>query len=161
MSRSISACLGLKKQRWERRWDYKRGRRSLLGPRGIFTELICESVSEMWNESESVSLTQSCLTLCNPADCSPAGSSVHGIFQARTLEWVAIPFSRGSSQPRDWTQAFNITGIFFTSWATREALTRYTWNLNKRGYKRTYLQNRNRVTDKKLNYGYWKVRGER
>ena len=47
---------------------------------------------------------QSCLTLCDPMDCSPPGSSVHGILQARTLEWVAIPFSRGSSQPRDRTQ---------------------------------------------------------
>ena len=44
--------------------------------------------------------TQSCLTLCDPRDCSPSNSSVHGIFQARTLEWVAISFSRGSSQPR-------------------------------------------------------------
>ena len=42
---------------------------------------------------------QSCLTLCDPTDCSPPGSSVHGIFQARILEWVAVPFSRGSSQP--------------------------------------------------------------
>ena len=46
---------------------------------------------------------QSCLTLCNPVDCSPPGSSVHGIPQARILEWVAIPFSRGSSPPRDGT----------------------------------------------------------
>ena len=45
---------------------------------------------------------QSCTTLCNPMDCSPLGSSVHGIFQARTLVWVAISYSRGSSQPRDW-----------------------------------------------------------
>ena len=45
---------------------------------------------------------QSCLTLCNPIDCSPPGSSVHGILQARTLEWVAMPSSRGSSWPRDW-----------------------------------------------------------
>ena len=44
---------------------------------------------------------QSRLTLCHPVDCSPSGSSVHGIFQARILEWVAISFSRGSSQPRD------------------------------------------------------------
>ena len=44
---------------------------------------------------------QSCLTLCNPLDCSPPGSSVHGILQARILEWVAMPFSRGSSQPKD------------------------------------------------------------
>ena len=45
----------------------------------------------------------------------------HGIFQARILEWVAFPFSRGSSQPRDWTQVSCIAGGFFTSWATREA----------------------------------------
>ena len=42
-------------------------------------------------------VTQLCLTLCNPMDCSPPGSSVHGIFQARVLQWVAIAFSRGSS----------------------------------------------------------------
>ena len=50
-----------------------------------------------------VLVAQSCLTLCNPMDCSPPGSSVHGIFQARILGRVAIPFSRGSSQPRDRT----------------------------------------------------------
>ena len=44
-------------------------------------------------------VSQSCPTLCNPMDCSPPGSSVHGILQARILEWVAIPFSRGSSNP--------------------------------------------------------------
>ena len=48
-------------------------------------------------------IAQSCLTLCDPTDCSPPGSSVHGILQARTLEWVSIPFSRGSSWPRDQT----------------------------------------------------------
>ena len=47
---------------------------------------------------------QSCLTLCNPMDWSPSGSSVHGILQARILDWVAIPFSRGSSWSRYWTQ---------------------------------------------------------
>ena len=51
-----------------------------------------------------VSVAQSCLILCDPTDCSPLGSSVHGIPQARILEWVAIPFSRGSSWPRDWAQ---------------------------------------------------------
>ena len=54
--------------------------------------------------TESVLATQSCLTLCDPVDCSPPGSSVHGILQARILEWVAISFSRGSSRPRDRTQ---------------------------------------------------------
>ena len=48
-------------------------------------------------------VAQSCPTLCNPRDCSPPGSSVHGILQARILEWVAIPFSRRSSWPRNWT----------------------------------------------------------
>ena len=55
-------------------------------------------------------------------DCSPPGSLVHGIFQARVLEWVAISFSRGSSQPRDWTQISPIVRRGFTIWATREAL---------------------------------------
>ena len=46
-------------------------------------------------------LLQSCLTLCDPMDCNPPGSPVHGILQARRLEWAAVPFSRASSQPRD------------------------------------------------------------
>ena len=49
----------------------------------------------------NVLVTQSCATFCDPVDCSPPGSSVHGIFQARTLEWVAMPSSRGSSQPKN------------------------------------------------------------
>ena len=57
----------------------------------------------------------------HPMDCSPPGSSVHEIFQARILEWVAISFSRGSSQPRDQTQVSCTAGRFFTKWATREA----------------------------------------
>ena len=54
-----------------------------------------------WSE---VLVAQSCLTLCDPMNCSLLGSSVHGTLQARILEWVAISFSRGSSQPRDQTQ---------------------------------------------------------
>ena len=64
-------------------------------------------------ESES-EVAQSCPTLCDPVDCSPSGSSVHGILQARILEWVAIPFSRGSSWPRDRIQVSWIAGRFFT-----------------------------------------------
>ena len=56
--------------------------------------------------------------LCNPTDCSPPGSSVHGILQARILEWVAIPFSRGSSWPRGWTKVSHTAGRFFTIWTT-------------------------------------------
>ena len=63
-----------------------------------------------------VKVAQSCLTLCDPM-----AYIVHGILQARILEWVAFPFSRGSSQPRDRTQVSHIAGRFFTSWTTREA----------------------------------------
>ena len=59
-------------------------------------------------------VTQWCLTLCDPMDCSPPGSSVHGILQARILEWIAMPSSRGSSQPKDRTQVSRIVGGFFT-----------------------------------------------
>ena len=69
-----------------------------------------------------VLVTQSCLTLHELMGYSPPGSSVHGIFQARIPEWVAIPFSRGSSQPRDRTLFSFIAGGFFTIWATREGL---------------------------------------
>ena len=80
------------------------------------------STSDVWIASPTVLVAQSCPTLCNPMDCSPPDSSVHGILQARILEWVAIPFSRRSSWPRDWTQASWIAGRFFTIWATKEAL---------------------------------------
>ena len=63
--------------------------------------------------------------LCNPMDCSPPGSSVPGILQERILEWVAISFSRGSSQPRVQTQVSRIGGGCFTIWATREDLQIY------------------------------------
>ena len=59
----------------------------------------------------SVLSRQSCPTLCDPMDCSPPGSSVHGILQSRTLEWDAICFSRGSSEPRDQTQVSFISCI--------------------------------------------------
>ena len=57
-------------------------------------------------------------TLCDPTLYGLLGSSVHGILQARMLEWVAIPFSKGSSQPMDWTQVSHTAGGFFTIWAT-------------------------------------------
>ena len=64
-----------------------------------------------------------CLTLYDPMDCSLPGPPVHGILQARILEWVAISFFRGSSQLRNWTQISCITGRVFTYWAMREALS--------------------------------------
>ena len=67
------------------------------------------------------SVAQSCLTFCDSIHCNPQVSSVHGILQARILEWVTIPFSRGSSGPSDQTLISCIAGGFFTIWATREA----------------------------------------
>ena len=66
-----------------------------------------------------VLVAQLCLSLCNPIYCGPPGSSVHGILQARILEWVAILFSRGYSWPRDRIHISCIVGGFFTIWATR------------------------------------------
>ena len=63
----------------------------------------------------------SCLTLYDSMDCSPPGSSVYGIFQAGILEWIAIPFSRGSSRPRDRIPVSCIAGKFLIIWAIREA----------------------------------------
>ena len=58
---------------------------------------------------------------CHPVDCSPPGSSVYRIFQARIVEWIAISFSRGSSRPRNQTKVSCVAGRFFTYWARREA----------------------------------------
>ena len=70
---------------------------------------------------KSEHVTQSCPALCHPMDFSPLGSSVHGISQTRILEWIAVSYSRGSFQPRDWTLVSCIAGRFFTIWASREA----------------------------------------
>ena len=59
-------------------------------------------------EKGKVKVTQLCLNLFDIMDCNPSGSSVHGTLQSRILEWVAMPFSRGSSQCRDWTQVSHI-----------------------------------------------------
>ena len=72
-----------------------------------------------------------CLTFCDPMDWSPPDSSIHGILQARRLESVAIPSSRGPSQPRDWTQVSCTAGRFFTVWAAREStLKNVFWPIN-------------------------------
>ena len=99
-----------------------------------------------------VLVVQLCLTLCDRMNCSPPGTSVIGISQARILEWIAIPYSRRSSQSRAWPQVSWVAGRFFTIWATREAhsyffgmadtvnaLSRFNWN---RGYNFTTLLGR-------------------
>ena len=85
-----------------------------LLPLEIPSSLCLIFTATLWGRE--VKVAQSCPILCNSM-----GYTVHGILQARILEWVAFPFSRGSSQPRDRTQVSRIAGRFFTSWATREA----------------------------------------
>ena len=75
---------------------------------GLAGESLPVRAKSLWDSSNpwktmkvEVILSQSCSTLCKPKDCSPPGSSVHGILQVRILEWVAIPFSKGDSQHRD------------------------------------------------------------
>ena len=82
----------------------------------------CEHFFSSESESE---VAQLCPTLCYPMDCSPPGSSIHRILQARILERVAISFSKGSSWPRDWTQVSHIAGRRFNLWATREVPNGY------------------------------------
>ena len=76
-------------------------------------------------EKVKVLVAQLCLTLCDPVDCSPPGSSVHVILQTRILEWIAIPFSRGSSLPSNQILVSCIEGKFFTVWATGKSCRDY------------------------------------
>jgi len=75
---------------------------------------------ERYCEKSESEVAQSCPTLWDPIDCNLPGSSVHGIFQARILEWVSISFSRGYSPPRDRTQVSRTAGRLFAVWATGE-----------------------------------------
>ena len=83
--------------------------------------------SAMWGHSKKMAIylpgkwkSLSRVWLCHPMDCHPPGSSVHGILQARMLEWVAMPSSRWPPQPRNLTQVSYIAGRFSTIWATRQ-----------------------------------------
>ena len=69
---------------------------------------------------------KSCLTLCNPMDCGPLGSSVYGILQARILKWVDISFSRVSSWPRDWIVSLTLVDKFFTTEQEESPIFPYT-----------------------------------
>ena len=87
---------------------------SLLNQTVLRFFCVCVCVISTWCVCVCVLVAQSCPTLCDPVDCNLPGSSVHEIFQARILEWVAISFSKGSSQPRDRTRVSCTAGKFFT-----------------------------------------------
>ena len=92
---------------------------------GIIRKLLNLKAFEQQRKKES-EVAQLCLTRCDPMDCSLPGSSVHGIFQARVLELIAISFSRGSSRPRDRTWVSHIVDRRFTIWATRVVIFIYS-----------------------------------
>ena len=98
------------------RWKYDYSLDMLLN-------VACNSENFISFSVQFSSVSQSCPTLCDSMDWSTPGFPVHGIFQARILEWVAISFSRRSSWPRDWTPVSHIAGRRFTIWATREVVS--------------------------------------
>ena len=85
----------------------------MVGIHSFKTSFTLHRLALPYGESES-EVAQLCPTLCDPMDCSLPGSSIHGIFQARILEWVAISFSRRSSRPRDSTRISRTIGRCFT-----------------------------------------------
>ena len=107
-----------------------------IRPKYVSSETIRISCSPIcgwlpWLTDWLTEVAQSCTTLCDPMDCSLPGSSVPGILQAIVLEWIAISFSRGSSQPRAWTRVSRIVDRRFTVWATREVTSIYKSRGNK------------------------------
>ena len=96
---------------WEMPWtEEPGGLQSMESQKSDMTECMLTLCNDTCLCAKSLQL---CPTLCNLMDCSPPGSYVHGILQARILEWVAISFSRESSRPRDRTQVSRIAGIRF------------------------------------------------
>ena len=102
-------------------------------------------------QKHCVLVTQPCLTLCDPMDCSPSGSSVHGILQA-VLEWVATAFSRGSSQHRDWTWVSCIEARFF-NWTTR-SMSMPLRHLRARGLSRTVSRDQRHQSSRQVHGGH-------
>ena len=118
--------------------EYRDGHRDFKETRGMtHLGLSLKRWLRNYQVEKGSEVAQSCPTLCDPMDWGLPGFSVHGIFQARVLEWVAISFSRGSSWPRDRTQVSGIVGRCFTLWATREATRK-----NQRTIQQTVTQPR-------------------
>ena len=108
---------------------------------GSFKRILCESESVSYSIGSEV---------WGSMDCTPSGFSVHGILQARVLEWVAIPFSKGSCWPRDQTQVSGIARRFFTIWATGKSLYKFRdWEIKTEIHK-----DKNR---RKQKYFFWKM----
>ena len=119
---------------WEIPWTEEPGGLQSVGSQRVghdWVTLTHSLITHLAGPSEmKVLVTHSCQILCAHTGCSPPGSSVHGISQARILQWVVILSSRGSSQPRDWTCISCIVSGFFIIWATRP-LAEPKWDTNQ------------------------------
>ena len=112
---SWEICMQVEKQQLQLDMEQQTGSKSV---KDYVKAIYCHSAYLTFMQTE---VAQSCPTLCEPIDCSLPGSSVHGIFQAIVLEWIAISFFRRSSQPRARTQVSHIVDRRFTIWATRKS----------------------------------------
>ena len=111
----------IRREEWDGRWEGGLRERGYMYPYSWLTLLYSRNqhniIKQLW-KFWSISHVR----LCDPKDCSPPSSSVHGILQARILEWVTISFSRGSSQPRDWTWLSLIAGRLFINWDSKNKI---------------------------------------
>ena len=98
-----------------------------------------EPRSPTWQADSLPSEVQVQVVQLSPTLCDPMGYTVHGILQARILEWVAFPYSRGSSRPRAQSQVSCIAGRFFTIWVTREAWNKGYWISNTFFFKKFFI----------------------
>ena len=104
---------------------------SRIGTESVLQTLQGSPSARVLNHMRACSVAQLCPSLCDPMDCSPPGSSVHGIFQTRILEWVATSSSKGSSPPRDWTESPAASSCIgrqiLYHWATEEPKQWYNY----------------------------------
>ena len=121
---------------------YKGGYNGLFYKNKIILQVwyVMRKYEMKWSE-----VAQSCPALCDPIDCGLSGSSIHGIFQARILEWVAISFSTGFSRPSNQTQVYCIAGRCFTIWGTRESLPQEQKEQAKRVVMPNIIRNRDTI----------------
>ena len=122
LNQSLVPCLVLNVASWPTYWFLRREIRwsgtliSLRISHSLLWSTQSKASVQSMKQCMSAQLIQLCPTLCNPTDCNPPGSPVHGIFPARILQWVAMPSSSVTSWPRDWTRVSCVSSIIGGRW---------------------------------------------